>query len=804
MPGVPGPGALTGVRVLDLADEGAILGTKLLADLGADVLRIEPPAGDPIRRLGPFADDRVDLEWSLSHWWYNAGKRSAVLDTGTADGRARLAELAGEADIVIESAGSGLDVPTLRAAHPAVTVVSVSGFGLTGPRCDWLSSDLISWAIGGAMSTTGLPDRPPLRANWALASHITGLYAAIGGLAGLAHRGATGRGLHFDLSGQEAVASLLISHLQLWIYAQQIQPRVGLGNPLTTIYGDFATSDGWVMLVAITQGQWTTLVDWACEVGGGEEWLRDPALVPSATRNAHRDKINAWITEWVRRWRTADLVREANRRRIPCAAMNTPRDVLDDEQMRARGFFVTMDHPLLGRKVTYAGLPYQIPGATPARPAPRLGADEPRWVAPRSRAAAPADQTVAPAATSQRPLAGLKVLDLTWVLAGPIGTRVLADLGAETIKLEPRGLGDPLRGFAPYCNGQPDPNQSSLFHGVGRNRYGLALDLARPEAVQLIKRLAAWADIVVENFGAGVLRRRGLGPEELFAVRPDLIQVSLSGYGQTGPTAHYPSFAAISEARAGLNYSISYADGVPAGPSIWIGDTGAGLQLAIATLAAVEYRRRTGQGIHIDMSQQESASLFLGPALLDAAVNDRSFVPRGSLLPDRAAALHDAYPARGDARWIAIAVLTEPQWQALIKLMDRPDLAADPRFATASDRVANVAALDEQVAAWTRDQEAHALAERLQAAGIPAGVVQTAADLLEQDPQLATRRFYQMVEQPEVGPIRVSSLPLRWQAGPPPIRLPAPRVGEHNEYVLREVLGLSEEEYIDLVVNDIV
>ena len=390
------------------------------------------------------------------------------------------------------------------------------------------------------------------------------------------------------------------------------------------------------------------------------------------------------------------------------------------------------------------------------------------------------------------------------MLAGPIATRVLADLGAETIKVEPRGVGDPLRGFAPYCNGQPDPNQSSLFHGCGRNRYGLAIDLTRPEAISLIKRLAGWADLVIENFGAGVLRRRGLGPEELFAVKPDLIQISLSGYGQEGPTAHYPSFAAISEARAALNYSVAYADGTLAGPSIWIGDTGAGLQLAVATLAAVEYRRRTGKGLHLDMSQQEAATLFLGPALLDAAVNDRSFVPRGSLLPDRPAAPHDAYPARGTDRWIAIAVLTETQWQALTKVMDRPDLSADPRFATAADRMAHVAALDELVAAWTRDQEAHALAERLQAAGVPAGVVQTAADLLERDPQLTARGFYQTVEQPEVGPILVSSMPLRWTDGPAPIRLPASRVGEHNEYVLREVLGLSEDEFVELIINEVI
>ena len=280
-------GPLVGVRVLDLADETAVLGTKLLADLGADVLRIEPPDGDPIRRLGPFAEGIVDPERSLSHWWFNSGKRSAVLDLAT--GREKLAELAGRADIVIETGGHGLDLAAIRAAHPALTIVSVSAFGRSGPRRDWLAPDLVTWAVSGAMYTTGLPDRPPLHANWALAHQVAGAYAAIGGLAGLYHRRATGQGIHFDFSRQEGLTALLLTHISVYLFENgRLERRVGLENPLFIPYRTFETCDGRVTFVAITQGQWTSLIEWMTETGDVEPWLRDPALVPLAARAGER------------------------------------------------------------------------------------------------------------------------------------------------------------------------------------------------------------------------------------------------------------------------------------------------------------------------------------------------------------------------------------------------------------------------------------------------------------------------------------------------------------------------------------
>ncbi|HEX2173514.1 MAG TPA: CoA transferase, partial [Dehalococcoidia bacterium] len=797
-------GALSGVRVLDLADETAIFGTKLLADLGADVLRIEPPQGDPIRRLGPFVSSE-----SLSHWWYNAGKRSAVLDLSAAAGQHQLIDLARNADIIVETGGFGIDLRAIRADRPGLTVVSVSPFGRSGPRRNWQGADLIAWATGGGMTLTGLPGRAPLRPNWAIASQIAGLNAAIGGLAGFYQARATGHGAHFDLSCQEALLSLQETLIGLYVYQDQIQTRQGVENPIVAPYGVFPTRDGsQVLMAVITQGQWSTLTGWMTETGEVEPWILDEALLPMGRRATERPRIHESLGRWTQQFDRDDLVREANWRRIPCAPISTPLDVLSDEQLQARGFFVPVEQPLLGRAVLFPGHPYRFEGAPPIRPAPAFGVSgvgggvsgapedslaEGPTLAWRPRPDSPSSQPrLAGEGSPERstpdtpyptpspvPLAGLKVVDFTWALAGPTGTRVLADLGAEMVKIEPRDVGDIARGLPPHWRAQPDLNRSGFYHRLNRNKRNLTLDLKKPEAIAIVKRLAAWADVIVDNFGAGVMERVGLGPGVLFAINPALVQASLSGYGQEGPTRSYPSFAQVSQARGGLTYSTGYPDGAISGIGISLGDTGAGLQLAVAILAAIELARRTGRGTRIDMSQLEAAVLFLGPALLDAAVNGRAFSPRGSLLEDRDAAPHAAFPARGDDRWVAIGVLTEDQWRRLTEAMGRPDLAQDPRFSTATDRVANAEALDALVGAWTADQDAHELAERLQAAGVPAGVVQDAVDLLERDPHLAARGFYAQVDEPETGPVVMDTLPLRWMDGPVPIRTPAPLIGEH-------------------------
>ncbi|HEX2171556.1 MAG TPA: CoA transferase, partial [Dehalococcoidia bacterium] len=366
-----GDGVLDGVRVLDLTDETAVFGPKLLADLGADVLRIEPPDGDPIRRLGPFAGHIVDPERSLPHWWFNSSKRSAVLDLRSAAGRQRLAELAGGADVLIETGDIGLDLPGLREANPLLTIVSVSGFGRTGPRRDRLAPDLVSWALSGAMACVEQAGHPPLRPAWGLADQIAGIYAAIGALAGLHHCRLAGHGLHFDLARLEAVASVVAAPVAT--YRPDLpwrDPRLGLEVASITPWGAFPTRDGQIVFMAVTQGQWSALLGWMDETSAVEDWARDEALLTLAGRVPHRARINEWLARWTHRFTTAEVLSEAIRRDLPCTPINAPIDVLADEQLRARHFFVPIEQPTLGGQVEYPGLPYRLAGRTTLRAAP--------------------------------------------------------------------------------------------------------------------------------------------------------------------------------------------------------------------------------------------------------------------------------------------------------------------------------------------------------------------------------------------------------------------------------------------------
>lgn len=802
-------GPLAGLRILDLANETAAFGGKLLAELGADVLRIEPPEGDPIRRLGPFAGDIVDPERSLSHWWFNSGKRSAVLDWRTPAGRGRIAGLAEQADAIVETGETGIDFAAWQAAHPATTVISVSPCGRSGPRRDWQAPDLVAWALGGGLSTTGLPDRPPLHGNWLLTYHTTGIYAAIGVLAGLAHRRRFGSGHFFDLSVVEATASWVENLIVLHEYTGGIQVRMGVEHPSAVPWGSFPTKDGQVIFLPLTQGQWLALLEWMKETGEVESWALDEALVPMAARTPRRAQIHEWLGRWTAQFESAEFVAEANRRRLPGARINTALDVLADEQLQARGYFVPVEQPSIGRAVPVPGLPYQFRDGATLRAAPLFNSSAPEFLAAPtggSDSAAPNGGTPpfpgSGLPTNEWPLFGVRILDLTWAVAGPQATKVLADLGADVIKIEAPGTGDLLRGLPPHWQNQPDPNWNGHFHRFNRSKRNLSVDLKKPAGVRLVKRLAAWADAIVDNFGAGVMTRLGLGPEELAAVNPRLVQISMSGYGQSGPHRNYPSYALISSARGSIVAGTGYQDGAATGPGIALGDTGAGLQLALAILAALEQRDRTGQGTFVDMSQLEAATVFVGPALLDAAINGRALFCPENHLPDRTVAPHGVYPAAGDDNWVAIAVESDEQWAALAAAIGRPDLAADERLRTTEGRVAAAAEIDAAVTAYTSDRNAIEVARLLQAAGVPAGNAQRAPDLLNNDEQLAARGFYQRVAHPDIGEIAMDTLPLRWTDGPVPVPAPAPLLGEYNEYVLQSVLGLSDDDLVELIVEE--
>ena len=399
-------------------------------------------------------------------------------------------------------------------------------------------------------------------------------------------------------------------------------------------------------------------------------------------------------------------------------------------------------------------------------------------------------------ADPELPLADLKVLDFSWVGVGPITVKYLADHGATVIRVESHARLDVVRLGPPWHDARPGPERSQFYASYNSSKYGLALDLTKPAAQGIARRLAGWADVVVESFTPRVMRGWGLAYEDLRRVNPRLVMMSTCLQGQTGPHADFPGFGQLMAALSGFYEISGWTDRAPAPPYGAYTDFVVPRLAAAALLAAIDHQRRTREGQHIDVSQFEASLHFLGPALLDHALSGRVATRDGNRSDH--AAPHGAYPCAGDDRWLAISVHGDGEWQALCAVVGRPGWAREPRFATHAARVANAETLDALLAEATRAEDAGALMDRLQAAGIAAGVVQSALDL-HGDPVLAGWGFFQWLEHPERPAAPYEGHALRLDATPGRLRWAAPALGEHTVLVLREVLGMSEAEIARLV-----
>jgi len=386
------------------------------------------------------------------------------------------------------------------------------------------------------------------------------------------------------------------------------------------------------------------------------------------------------------------------------------------------------------------------------------------------------------------PLDGVRVLDFTWVVAGPVATRILADLGADVIKVERRDATD----FGDRRGG--------LTGSLMRGKRSVVLNLADPRGVALARRLALASDVVVDNFSARVMPNLGLDHASLHAEHPRLITLRMTGYGLTGPDRDKVSYGPTLQALTGYTLGMAEPDGPPTGFGYSYSDVAAGHLGALATLAALWHRRRTGMGLLIDLAQQETAASLLGPLLLDAA----PWSPVGNASQEEPGAPHGVYPCAGDDRWIAITVFGDDEWRDFAGLVGDADWIRDPRFATRDGRVAHAADLDAHVAGWTRELDADDAMKRLQASGVAAGRVADAADLCARDPQLAARGQFVDVPTPEGRSVRLDGPGFLLSDTPPAVRGPGPLLGEHTDDVLANILGLSHDDIAALRGVDVV
>lgn len=401
--------------------------------------------------------------------------------------------------------------------------------------------------------------------------------------------------------------------------------------------------------------------------------------------------------------------------------------------------------------------------------------------------------------TTNLPLSDVKILDLMWVMAGPAGTRVLADYGATLVRVDSQRRIDTARTLQPFLNRKAGPDNSALFQNLNAGKYGLSVDMTKEAGREVIRDLVRWADVVTESFSPRAMKGWGLDYESLRKIKPDIIMISSCLMGQTGPWARFAGFGNLAAAISGFFNLVGWPDRPPAGPFSAYTDYVSPRFTAISILAALEHRRHTGQGQYIDQSQAEASLHFLTPAILDYTVNGRVQGGRGN--HDLNIAPHGIYPALGEDRWLALAAPSEEQWRALCLAMHKPELLDDPRFATREARLTHQDPLDEIIAAWTRTQDRFVAEDLLQSRGVSAGAVRSLYEM-EHDPQLQHRKHFVQLEHNTLGPVTVEGSRFRMSRTPAVVERSAPTWGRDNQYVLEQILGYSEEKITELIVAE--
>lgn len=734
-------GPLTGLHVVEIATQIAgPYAAKLLVDLGAEVIKIEAPQGDPLRRWGPFPGDATGEHGGLFEY-LNAGKRGATLDLAAPDGQAAARELVAGAHVLIENlppgrlGECGLAPETL---DPNLLLLSISPFGQSGPWRDRTATPLTMQAVSGWISARD-PQRPPVQAGARISEYIAGAYAALGALTAL-RVGAAGR--RVDVSEFE---SLLLTLPYPMMMSERMR---SLGMPPNVrsapMLGVVRAADGWVGINCLTGQHW---LDVCAMLGLPEYGEKQIAIMLGGPERA---EFFAEAEPLLVERTVADTVELCQAMRIPAAPVNDGATVLDCPQYAKRGFFIE------SAGFRRPGAPFRMsktPVAAP-EPAPRPGALA-DWSRP--------GEFRSPA-TGSMAFAGLRVLDLSTFWAGAYLTCYLGAFGADIVKVESiqRPDGHRYSGAFPF-EGADWYERSALWQATNLNKMDITLDLTSQRGRDIARRLAVDADVVVENFSPRVVEQFGLDYESLVAIKPDVIAVRMPGFGLEGPWRDYVGWALNIEQTSGMTAVTGYADGPPCnlqGPA----DPVVGVHAAVALLAALEHRRRTGEGQLIEIAQIEVAACVTAEPVIEYSMNGVVRPRAGNRMRGY---LQGVYPTIDEDVWVAVSA---------------PD-----------NGLLDHDTFDELVAGWTRGRTATAVVEHLRDRGVPAERLAT-GDQMYEFAQLGARRFYEEFEHPVTGTRRYPGWPFRITPGPASHhRTGAPTLGQHNEEILRG-LGLSGDD----------
>lgn len=798
--------ALDGVRVLELADRSAALGGRVLADLGAEVILVEPPGGASVRHEAPYLADEPGVERGFAHLYLNTNKRSVVLDLDAAADRARFVDLVATADVLLETLppgrldALGLGHGALRGANPGLIQCSVTAFGLSSPWRDRQANDLVAGAAGGLIQVSGEPGGVPMQGGAHPSYIMAGLAAASAVTVALHQRdvgNGAGAGVHIDISMQEATALAVMQTAwpAQWPWQGRIPVRPGLSSAL-------ACRDGKYVSLLVRPDRFRQFLAWADAVDVPHDMTPDDWAMARLDAPRRNNPVTALTRRLAEALTRDEFVAGALEADIICLPVLDFPDLEREPQYRENEQFFEVEHEVLGARLGYVRSPVDaMADGVTFRRAPLLGEDQtllegvPSGTRPASGPAA----SPAPAGA----LSGLRVVDFGWVLAAPIGTRLLASFGAEVIRVESSGKPDSMR-TQPGPDGQPHPSLGGLFNSVNAGKKSFTVDLTKPAGIDLVKDLIASADVVVNNFRPGVLDRMGLGYDVLRQLKSDVILLNLPGAHRTGPWARHPSTGNILMAASGFNMLTGFPGERPRGIGVAFPDFTSPHLLVATILAAVRQRRATGTGQELHLTQLSSMLSLLGCEWMQYRATGEQPPRNANRSPNHCP--HGIYPATHaeadlDA-WVAIAVAGDAQWAALCRILGQPALAADPRFTSHTARKANEDAVDELVREWTRSRDKWAIADALQAAGIAAAPVEHLRDMLENDPQLPGH--YQVVRQPEAPDVDIviDREAARWVGHELTLER-APMLGEHNAYVVQALLGRSDEELARLVLEEV-
>jgi len=819
---------LGGFRVLDLSDYKGYLCGKILANMGADVVKIEPPGGDPGRDVGPFYKDVPEREKSLYWMSWNDSKRSVTLDIASKVGQNRFKELAETSDFIIESFRPGfmdeleIGYDVVREMNKSIVWVSITPFGQDGPYRDYETSDLVSMALGGAMKMNGDPDRAPLRMNPDHSFAFAGATAFVGAMIAHYYRMSTGIGQFVDLSIQEASAQETFMYPPTYDLTKFVNQRMGIYygqySPKHGIWKNrwnYPCKDGWVRY-AIRGGhtglkQQTALTKWMDENGMAGvlkeiDWANfDPTSEPPERVQEIQDTIETFfLTKTLQ-----EVEKNSVQRGTRANAMLTPGDALEHPQFVHRKTFQYLNYPCIDVPVPVAGQVFisNACHSTALQRSPLIGENDDdifyksESETSRVRAKIEGTDTEVKSGRSRKVFEGINIIALSSAVTGPWATKAMSDYGAEVCKVETMKHPDSLRYQVPYKDGKPDPNKSSHFAFMNTGKKSILLDLTREEGRNVFKRLVRdWGDVVVQNFGPGVVSKLGLDYDELVKINPDLIMVSASIFGQTGPYGKIAAWGGATSAVAAHYSMTGWPDRGPTNPGLTVtGDILGPFYIIGVLTAALDYRRRTGRGQNIDISQIECLANVFGPWYMDAHVNARRPQRHGNRNPY--AAPHGVYECAGDDQWVAITVMTEDNWKDFCELTAIVE-TSDHRFNTLEMRKKNEDELDALITVWTKKRDNREIMTLLQSLCIPAGCVYDLADVMERDPQVRHRGLFVPVDHPGIGVLNERRLPFRLSETPEELQS-SPIMGEHTEYFLQDVLNMEDEEIVDLVANGV-